>query len=124
MFRLLFDVAPCKPCAYVLWCALLLCCTLLYESLWTRSMLLRVVAESEVVSVQVMRHSEQLSETGKNIGEFVPPSSYIASPLLHYLSRRNATMATRQVQVSCCVIFYVTSVLEGRGPNILRIALQ
>jgi len=49
--------------------------------------------------LQVMRHSEQLSSSGKIVAEFVPPSSYISSQLLEYLSRRNAALATLQTKV-------------------------
>lgn len=50
--------------------------------------------------MQVMRNTEQLAASGRVIGEFVPPSSYISGPLLQYLSRRNAALASRQIQVS------------------------
>ena len=50
--------------------------------------------------MQVMRHSEQLSSSGKIVGEFVPPSSYISSQLLEYLSRRNAALASLEIKVS------------------------
>lgn len=57
-------------------------------------------APDRVVSLpQVMRHSEQLSSCGKIVAEFVPPSSYISSQLLEYLSRRNAALATLQTKV-------------------------
>ncbi|KAL0044230.1 hypothetical protein WJX82_005654 [Trebouxia sp. C0006] len=47
---------------------------------------------------EVMRHSGQLSSSGKIVAEFVPPSSYISSQLLAYLSRRNAALATLQTK--------------------------
>ncbi len=46
-----------------------------------------------------MRHSEQLSSSGKIVAEFVPPSSYISIQLLQYLSRRNAALAKLQTKV-------------------------
>jgi len=49
--------------------------------------------------LQVMRHSQQLSSSGKIVAEFVPPSSYISSQLLEYLSRRNAALAQLQTKV-------------------------
>ena len=53
-----------------------------------------------VLLAQVMRRSEQLSASGKIVGEFVPPSLYISSQLLEYLSRRNAALAQSQIKVS------------------------
>ena len=49
--------------------------------------------------LQVMRHMEQLSSSGKIVGEFVPPSSYISSQLLEYVCRRNASLASLQTKV-------------------------
>lgn len=49
--------------------------------------------------LQVLRHSEQLLHNGKIVGEFVPPSSYISSRLLEYVTRRNAALASLQTKV-------------------------
>ena len=66
--------------------------------------------------LQVMRYSEQLSSSGKIVGEFVPPSSYISSQLLEYLSRRNAALASLQSRVCH------TSAIKSKLflPNFLR----
>ena len=52
-----------------------------------------------VLIVQVIRHTEELSSSGKFVGEFVPPSSYISCQLLEYLSRRNAALAQLEIKV-------------------------
>ena len=52
------------------------------------------------ICLQVLRHSEQLLSTGNIVGEFVPPSSYISSQLLDYVTLRNAALASLQTKVN------------------------
>lgn len=56
----------------------------------------------------MLKRSEQLSSSGKIVGEFVPPSSYISSQLLEYVTRRNAALASLQTKVCPYSDFYGT----------------